>query len=446
MEIEVTVDTHELEPHLKKAASLISEEVEIAGFRKGKAPYDMVKNRVGESTIYEKAADLAVRKTYPQVLEEMVNSKQLSKDYPPIGRPEVTVTKLAPGNELKYKVKFAILPKVLLPDYKAIASRVKKGKNEVAVAEEEVQSALEWMRDSRTKLVTVERAAKTGDRVEVDFDVHSSGVKIQSGDSQNHPLILGQGKFLPGFEDELIGMKAGDEKSFTLVVPETWHDTTLRGKALDFKVVLKKVEERQLPELTDEFAKSFGNFSSLDEAKASIREGILQEKREKEQQRLRVSMAEGIASGAKIEVPDVLIEAELGKIIQEFRGGIEGMGMKWEDYLLHLKKSPDDLKKGWKVEAEKRVRIALCLREIAKLEGIEPSDTEIEERAKQLFSQFKTIEEAEKNIDPVRSRTAEMSADARAHRTSNGVDPQSLREYTRGVLRNEKVFEFLEKV
>lgn len=441
----VTIPFSDFEPHLKKAASFLSEENEIEGFRKGKAPYEIVKNRFGEMAIYERAAELAIRQNYIELLKKAAADAQ-KKEFVPIGRPEITITKLAPGNNLEFKVKMALLPEVELPDYKSIAQKVLKQKKETSVSEEEIQKTLDWVCESRAPLVTVDRAAQKGDLVEVDFEIRQGGVKIEGGESKNHPLTIGQGKFLPGFEGQIIGMKSGEEKTFTLVVPESWHDKALAGKALEFKVLLRLVQEKMVPELSDEFVKSLGDFLSVGALKNNIREGLTQEKEEKEKQRVRALLIEEISSLAKIEVPEVLASSEFKKMIQELKSGISNMQMKWEDYLLNIKKTEEDLKKEWKGEAEKRARAALVLRAIAREETIEPSAEEIETAANQYLAQFKTPEMANGKIDPVRSRTSEMSADARTHRTSNGIDPEELKEYARGVLRNEKVFEFLENL
>ena len=183
------------------------------------------------------------------------------------------------------------------------------------------------------------------------------------------------------------------------------------------------VQERILPELTDEFAKNLGNFSSLEALKINIREGIGQEKKEKENQRIRMIIIEKIADRATIEIPEILVERELDKMLDELKSSIAQMGMKWEDYLLHIKKNPEELRKEWHEEAQKRVRIALSLREIANREKIDPTEEEIKERADQYLAQFKTAKQAEQSIDP-----------------------EELQEYARGILRNEKVFEFFEGV
>lgn len=422
VEIDATLSWQEFEPHTKQAARLISEEINIEGFRKGKAPYAMVAKRVGEAAILERAAELAVRKSYPAVLEKIYNEwGQEKKAFSPIGRPEVTVTKLAPGNEFSYKAKTALLPRVTLPDYKTIAERTRKEKKEVSVEDKEVEDTLNWIRESRGTLAAVERPAKKDDTVEIDFETRHGGVRLEGGESKNHPLVIGKGKFIPGFEDQLVGMSTGEEKTFTLDVPKDWHDKNLSGKSLEFKVTMRLIQERKLPELTDEFVKNLGSFNTLEALKSNIREGILQEKTEKENQRIRALTIEEIANAAEMEIPDVLIHAEIEKMLQELKSGVGDMGMRFDKYLEHVKKTLEELKKEWMGEAEKRVRIALVLREIAEKESINPEEHEVEERANQFLQRFRSVKDAEKNIDA-----------------------NELREYTRGVLRNEKVFEFLE--
>ena len=172
LEIRVTLPFSEFEPHIKRAAVFISEKREFEGFRKGKAPYEIVKVRMGEDVIYEEAAEIAIRKTYPEILEEILEKKRAAgEDFSPIGRPEITVTKIAPANELEYKVKLAILPKVDLPDYKKIAASVSKEKKGVEVTDEEIDKAIDWVRESRASVITVDRAAASGDLAEVDLEI-----------------------------------------------------------------------------------------------------------------------------------------------------------------------------------------------------------------------------------------------------------------------------------
>ncbi len=422
IEIEVTIPFPEFEPHVKRAAVLISEETEIEGFRKGKAPFEVVKDRIGESAIYERAANVAIRKNWKELFDSMVEKKELSRDHVLIGQPEITVTKLAPGNELQFKIKSAVLPDVKLPDYRALAKQIIAEKKEVAVEESEIEDALNWLRDSRTKLITVDRAAASGDRIEVDYEIRQGGTKIENGESRNHPFILGQGKFLPGFEEAVVGLKTGEEKKFTLDIPKDWHETSLAGKAFDFSVKMRLVQERQMPEATDEFAKSLGSFESLEALRKNISEGLLTEKKDKEEQRVKGAVVEKIAQGAEVDIPEMLITSEIKKMKEELQGNLSQYGMKWSEYLVHIKKSETDLEKDWQPEATRRVRVALCLRSIAKEEDVTVSEEEINEKANQYLERFGGSDEAKK-----------------------AIDPDALREYARGVVRNEKVFNLLVK-
>ena len=422
IEIEVTLPFTEFELHVKRAAAALSEERDIEGFRRGKAPYEAVKNKFGESTIYERAAEHAVRKTYPSLMENLEdNPPEGMKQFLPVGSPEITITKLAPGNELIYKAKIALMPSVELPDYQSIAKKLAAGKKEVSVTEDEITKTLEWIRESRMEVAPVEREARDGDGVEVDFEIRHNGVKWENGESKNHPLVIGKKTFIPGFEEHLIGMKVDEEKNFSLTLPDDWRDKALAGKSIDIHVIMKLVKERNLPELTDDYVKQLGAFENLDALKKNISEGLLQEKKEKEQQRVRVIIIEAIAEKIKVELPDILVEREIEKMTDELKQSIEQMGMKWDDYLLHLKKTGDELKAEWRTEAEKRVRIGLTLRDIATREKINPTEEEIKQKSDEFLKQYGSPKDAEKQIDPDR-----------------------LREYARGIVKNEKVFEFLE--
>ena len=424
VEINITLPFSEFEPHVRRGAIEISEKKDIEGFRKGKAPYHVVKDRIGEAAIYEEAADLAVRKTYPEVMKKIADARESKREgFLPIGRPDITVTKLAPDNEMQYKVTLSLLPQVGLPPYKDIAGYIRAGeKKEVSVSDEEVDKTIDWIRDSRTKIVAVNRPVQMGDVVQIDFEVRRGGVKIEGGEDRNHSFVLGKGKFIPGFEEELVGMTSGQEKSFTLVVPEDWREKSLAGQAVDVKIAVKGVQERIMPDLDDAFAKHLGSFSSVFEFRKSVEEGILKEKQDKERQRVRMRIIEEIAGEARMDLPDVLVDAQSEKMAEELKGGTRDMGLEWDRYLSHLKKTEEELRYEWRPEAEKRARVALCLREIAIKENIGPSDEEVKTKADEYLQQFASGEETRKDIDPER-----------------------LRAYTKDVLRNEKVFEFLEQ-
>jgi len=307
---------------------------------------------------------------------------------------------------------------VELAEYRGIKAK----KNEVRVEKKEVENSLEYLKKSRAKTITVNKPAQKGNRVEVDFEVRHGGVKIENGVSKNHPLILGEGKFLPGFERELEKMSAGEEKDFSIKVPADWPDKRVADKNLDFKVKMNLVQERQIPELNDEFAKSLGSFETLDALRKSISDGLLEEKETKEKQRIRIELIEKLAKDSKIEVPDNLINEESERMINEFKFSITGFGLDFGKYLQEINKTVDELKNEWKEQAEKRVRVAICLKMIAEKEKIEVSDEEVGNKIDEELKNYPDIKEARKSIDP-----------------------EKLKDYTKEVLRNEKVLGLLEK-
>jgi trigger factor len=429
IEIRVEEQYETLEPLLQKAAKLISETLDIPGFRKGHAPYEKIRDAVGEFRILEEAARLLIRKQYAEIMRELTtNNPQPTTDnrqrkipIEPIGQPDVAITKLAKGEPLAYTITLSVIPAFDMPDYKKIAARIARGKKDMAADIKEIDDAIKWLRESRATLVTVARPAEKSDRVEIDFTVTREAVKLEGGESKNHPLVIGEGSFIPGFEEKLVGLRANEEKTFSLIVPQNYQDKTIAGKELEFSVVMKLVQERKLPELTDDFARSIGAFENTEELKKNIRDGITQEKEMKERDRVRMEIADAVTVEIKAEMPEILLNTELEKMREELKRNIVKMGVKWEEYLMHIKKSEDDLKRDWGADAEKRVKIALILREIAKKENITPSSEEIQEAAdKFLAHSGYTGEELKK------------------------IDKESLKQYALGVARNEKVFEFLE--
>ncbi len=425
LEIAVTFPHDAVKNELQKAAEELSNSLDIPGFRKGKVPYERVKEKVGEFAVYEHAAELLIRKRYSEALEQAAEEEKKSgRRFEPVGAPEITITKLAPGVGLEFTITLGTMPEIQLPEYQSIANRVMQEKKEEKVSEKEVEEAVKWLRESRAKYVTVSQPAEKGNACEIDFETFLDGVRLEQGDSKGHPLILGEGKFIPGFEDELVGMSVGETKEFSLVAPNDYFEKNIAGKKLDFKVTMKLVQQCELPEFSDEFVRGLGNnFTSADEAKKSIIEGLTAEKEKKEHNRLRVKVIDTIADAVFIDVPQVLLDAEKKKMVEELRQGIKRMGLQLDQYLMNIKKTEDDLEKGWDKDAQRRVKIALVLRAIADKENIVPTDEEVQEEGNKII---------------VNSGFGEQEI--------KKIDKESLKQYAYGIVRNEKVFAFLETI
>lgn len=414
IEFSITVPAAEFEKFCDVAAEHISEGMKIDGFRPGKAPRHIVEQKAGAEKVLAHGAEHAIKKTY---VDAIVANKIDS-----VGEPKITITKIAAGNDLEYKAVVAVMPEIKLPNYRKDIKAIKKPEAKKAT-DEQVQKELENLQGSRAKLVTVLREAKKGDRVEIDFEVKVSGKLIEGGKAARHPLTIGENYFIPGFEDQLIGMKEKDEEEFELEFPKDYHQKELSGKPAKFKVKMGLVQEKELPKIDDEFAKSLGQFENLEALEKSIREGIELEQKKKSEEKWRTEAIEKIASASEIDLPEILVEQELEKMMAEFEQNIAQMGLKLETYLENIKKSKSEITKGWKETAEKRVRAALVLREIAAAEKIDVPAAEIEKEMNKAMAYYKSVPDMEKNVDMER-----------------------LYNYTKGVLTNEKVFQFLENL
>lgn len=418
IEFKITVPRVDWEKYLDKAASEVSEEIKIAGFRPGKAPRNLVERKVGKGVVLNNAAEKAVQKSYA----DFVVASKLEV----IGSPEIEVEKIEEGFDLEYVARVAVLPQIEIKD--SYKKDIKKINAEYAVktadpSEDELQLELEKLANSRVKLVTVNRAVAENDSAEIDFTVLVDGVPIEGGTSKNHPLIIGKGVFIPGFEENLIGLTAGAEKEFELEFPKDYHNHGLAGKRATFKVKINLVQERQTPAIDDDFAKSLGEFADLQALKKNIRAGMLEENATKIKDQKRSAYIEKIIEHSKGELPEVLIHREVHQMLHEFESQLQGMGMDLDQYLGQLKKDRKELEKDWEPQAQKRVISALALTEIAKMEEIRVDSKEIEEEMNKTLQYYKNVKNIEKNIDMER-----------------------LYNYTKGTLENEKVFEFLGKL
>jgi len=409
--VELTFDLtpEDLKPYVEKASRNLSKEVKIKGFRTGgKIPQDVLERHLGPQQLFKEAVDIAVKENFVKAL--------LDNNLETISQPEINLLKASPGDNLVFTVTVVVLPKVSMADYR----KIKIVTDKVEISDKEIDTAISTLRKSRASYANVVRPAQKGDRVEVNFDVFLRGVAIEGGSSKQHPLILGEGHFMKGFEDNIIGMKEGEKKSFSLKTPKDYWNKKIAGKEVEFKVHLGIVQNVSMPELDSEFAKKLGKFASMADLKKSIGQGLLEEKKAKQKEKERLKIVDFLLAGSTMEIPDQLIDSELEKMDREFNLSINQMNLDRQSYLSHIKKSESELKSNWQEQAQKRVRAALVLKEVAKLENIVVESEEIDQR----------IGEFLKNVP---------SPDA-----MKNINVGELKKYIGSVIRNEKVFEFLE--
>ncbi len=378
LEIQVELTIDELRPFIEATLEEIGKTKTIKGFRPGKAPKEMVMKEVGEMKIYQYAANDAIAKTYYDFLE----TEQLET----VDQPSIEVIKLAPGNDFVFKATVSLLPKVELCDYTKIKV---KAIPEIKIEDTEVNKVLEDLRKMRAKEILEDKAAETGNKVELDFNTYIDNVPIEGGQAQKHWVIIGEQHMIPGFEEALVGLKKGDEKEFELEFPKNYHEKRLAGQKATFKVKIHGVYKIELPELNEEFARALGmkDFESL---KKSIGNNMKREKENRETQKQELELIEKLIEKCKFdEIPEVLINDETHKMLHELEDNVANQGMKFDDYLSHMKKTESELRLDFVPDAIKRVKTALAIRAIAKQEKIEVSHDEIHEELDKIIASYK---------------------------------------------------------
>lgn len=411
LDLVIEVSADEMKPFLEKAAAQLSEQKPIKGFRPGHAPLDTVISTYGEMAVWQVAADLAVGKTYYDALEQ---EKLLV-----IGSPHIHVEKIAPGNDFVYKATVTVYPDIELPDFEKIEVKRK----EANAKDEQIDKVLGDLADMRATEVVEKREAKDGDKVVIDFDIQLDGVSIEGGSQKKYPLILGKKTMIPGFEEGVVGMKAGEEKTFDLTFPEDYHAKHLAGKPTKATIKLEEVYKRELPTLDDEFAKTTMNVETLEKLKETIRENIEHEEKHKADHEATNEMFDKLADAAKIsEIPELLVNNELNKMILELEQNVSRQGMNFDDYLTSIGKSRANLKIDFADQAVKRVKIALINRELAKRENLEATDEEVQHQIDLVLQQNPDNKELAEN-----AKTKEY------------------KEYVRNILSSTKALDWLKE-
>ncbi len=408
-----------LNKYIEQAVNKLAKEMKVDGFRSGKVPRKIIEQKVGKQALLDEAAEEAVKEIYVNaVIDNKIEA---------IGQPKIKVDKVDEKKGFEFSAEVGILPKVVLGEWRDEIKKINKKYQEkkVEVKEAEIDKELEFLANQRAKIITVNRPAKKGDQLEIDFQAFQKNVALEGGTAKKHPIIIGEGKFIPGFEEKLIGAKAGEEKEFNLFFPKEYHAQHLAGKEVTFKVKINLVQERQIPKIDETFAKSIGKFKSLKELKDNIRDGLKHEKEHQQTDGHKKELMDVLVAQAKFSVPKVLIEREMDTMMAELEQDVMQMGLTKEKYLSQIKKTESDLKKQWENrEALQRVQGALILRFLAEEEKLSPTAEEIEKQVNQAMQQFSAM----------------------GQQPPENLDVQRVYEATKGTLTNQKVFEWLMKL
>jgi len=408
LELTFELTAEEFAGHFSHAVEHLKHHVKVDGFREGKAPASMVEEKLKPEALLMEAGDHAVQHVYLDYIKE--------NKLEPVGNPEVKILKIAKGSPFVFTAIITVLPDVKLPNYKEIAKTVKG--QDISVTEEEVQDSLNYLQKTKAKFTLKNEAAEKGDFVEIKY----SSKDIENNKEIDDKFILGEAGFMKGFEEGIMGMKAGEEKEISVKFPDEMPRKDLAGKESVFKVKMASVQKMELPEINDEFAKQLGAFETLTALKESMKEGMTMEKQEQEKQRKRGEILEKIAEKSEFEMPVAMVEYEQQRLLEDLKSRVsQATKISFEEYLASVKQTEDQIKQTYQKEAEKRLKGFLVLRELGREEKVEVSDKEVEEEVTKSVKNY-----SKEQLDK--------------------IDINELKEYTKGVIHNEKIFQILEKL
>ena len=387
VKLEFTIEAEKFEQGMKTVYQKNARYFNIPGFRKGKAPYNIVEKHYGPEIFYEDAFNEVV----PEVYEEAIKANNLEV----VSSPKIDVTQMEKGKELVFTAVVQIKPEVKLGKYKGIEIP----KIEYNVSDEDIEKEIEAIADKNSRLVTVEgRAVEDKDVAVIDFEGFVDGVAFEGGKAENHELEIGSHSFIDGFEDQVIGMKVGEEKEINVKFPEKYFSEDLAGKDAMFKVKLHEIKKKELPKIDDEFAKDVSEYDTLEELKASIRKRDEEENEHRAKHEKEDAAIKAVCDNAEVDIPSGMIETELSRIMQDMDMNLSYQGLNLAKYLQMIGKTEEDFKKDYEEQAKESVKSRLVLEAVSKDAKIEVTDADIAEKLEELAKSYgKSKEDLEKN-------------------------------------------------
>ncbi|HEY9576513.1 MAG TPA: trigger factor [Pseudobacillus sp.] len=395
----VEVDAETVNNGLDAAFKKVVKNINVPGFRKGKMPRALFEKRFGVESLYQDALDIILPEAYGQAVEEA--------GIDPVDRPEIDIEQMEKGKELIFKATVTVKPEVKLGEYKGLEAE----KSSTEVTDEDVQEELTSLQKRHAELVVKEDGkVEDGDTVVLDFEGSVDGEVFEGGTAENYSLVIGSGTFIPGFEEQLIGVAAGEEKDVEVNFPEEYHAEELAGKPAVFKVKIHEIKAQELPELDDEFAKETDeDVETLDELKAKIRTRLEEQKKTAAEQTLRDTLVEKAAANAEINIPEAMIENEIDRMLQEFTQNLSMQGMNLDLYYQFSGQSEADLRGQMKENAETRVRTSLTLEAIAEAENLEATEEDTEKELSKMAEQFNlSVEDIKKALGNLDGMQADL--------------------------------------
>ncbi len=407
--ITVKVDAQDWQNALQKAYEKTKNKYQIGGFRKGHVPYKVLVNAYGVGVFFDDALDIILPQEYGKVLEQ-------EKELDPVDTPEVGINAISDAT-LEFTLTVQCKPDFTLGKYTGLEI----ARDKVEVSEEEVQAEINAkLEEAGAWIPVVDRAAQNGDQVLIDYSGSVDGVKFDGGTAEKQTLTLGSGMFIPGFEEQVVGMNIGDQKDVNVTFPEEYHEKSLAGKQAVFAVKLHEINIKDVPTLDDESVKDISEFDTVEEYKASVKSKIEEKKNAEADSKLENDLIQKIADDSKVEIPQCMIEQQIDDMIQEFEQRLQYQGLNAKDYYKYTGMTQEKLRENYKEMAEKNVKLRLTLEALLKAVQVPVSDEEIDEKIADMANQAgKTFEEYKGYIN------------------------EQYREYLRRDLITSKLFEYL---
>ena len=385
----IEVDAEQFEKGIVAAYRKMVKSMNIPGFRKGKAPRKVIEQFYGPAIFYEEA----FKEVYPDAYEKAIEDNDLQ----PVDYPEVDITDIG-GDGVKFTATVQLKPTVTLGDYKGI----KVERPEYTVTDEDVQAEVDRALERSARWIAVEdRPVQDGDRVTLDYAGTVDGVAFEGGTAEGQTLNIGSGMFIPGFEEQMVGMNPGEEKDLNVKFPEEYQAKELAGKDAVFHVKLHDIKEKELPELDDEFAKDVSEFDTLDEYKADIRAKLEEQNKQRADAAYENALIEKVAENATVEIPQVMIERQIDNMMREFEMRLMYQGLRLDDYFTITGSKAEDARAEFAKDADTRVKVQLVLEAIQEAEKIEATPEELDaEIAKMAEQANKPVEEYRASLQP----------------------------------------------
>ena len=377
-ELEIQVPAEDFEKACEQVYKRKGKRIEVPGFRKGHAPRKTIEKLYGEGIFFEDA----VNDVYPGALQSAVEEAGLEI----VCRPEVEVTEVSKEKGVTFKATCTVKPEVTVKDYKGI----KASKDVEEVTDVDITAEIDRRRERNARTVDVEgRAVENGDIVNIDFEGFLDGVPFDGGKGENFSLTIGSGQFIPGFEEQIIGHNIGDEFDVNVTFPENYHAEELKGKPTTFKVKLHSISTKELPETDDEFAKDVSEFDTLDELKADIRKHLEEANEKKAADAFENKLIDTVIENMEGEIPQEMYEVRIDEMIRDFEYRLQSQGLNLDMYLQYSGLDRDSFRKTFEAQAQRQVKVRLALEKIVEVEGIAPTDEEVEAEYARLADAYK---------------------------------------------------------